>query len=45
MARRRVERVLVTNSDGRLVGSLYRADIQEKLSSAAEGDGPACDCR
>jgi CBS domain-containing protein len=44
MARRRVDRVLVTNSDGRLVGSLYRADLGEKFSSADDGDGPSCDC-
>ena len=45
MARRRVERALVTNSDGRLVGTLYLADLQEKFSSADEGDEPSCDCR
>lgn len=44
MSKRDVEAVLVTNSDGRLVGSLYRADLEERPSSPGKEAGPSCDC-
>ncbi len=44
---RNVESLLVTTSDGRLVGSLYRADIERTLNDGAssqEEDEESCLC-
>ncbi len=47
MRSRNVESLLVTTSDGRLVGSLYRADIEVMLNddaSSQEEDEASCIC-
>ncbi|MCH8826246.1 MAG: CBS domain-containing protein [Chloroflexi bacterium] len=47
MAARNVESVLVTTSDGRLVGTLYRSDAQRRLAEDAdrsEPDEQSCNC-
>lgn len=47
MVSRNVESLLVTTSDGRLVGSLYRADVERTLNdgaSAQEEDEASCIC-
>lgn len=47
MVSRRVESLLVTTSDGRLVGSLYRADVERRLTDGAsppEEDEASCMC-
>ncbi len=47
MVSRNVESLLVTTSDGRLVGSLYRADIERTLNDGAgsqEEDEASCLC-
>ena len=48
MVSRNVESMLVTTSDGRLVGSLYRADVERLLNGGAnseeEDDEASCLC-
>ena len=47
MVARNVESLLVTTSDGRLVGSLYRADVERTLNDGAssqEEDEASCLC-
>ena len=47
MVSRNVDSLLVTTSDGRLVGSLYRADIERTLNDGAssqEEDEASCLC-
>ncbi|MCH7652349.1 MAG: CBS domain-containing protein [Chloroflexi bacterium] len=47
MVSRNVESLLVTTSDGRLVGSLYRADVERTLNgdaSSREEDEASCVC-
>ena len=47
MVSRNVESLLVTTSDGRLVGSLYRADVERRLTDGAssqEEDEASCLC-
>ena len=47
MAARNVESVLVTTSDGRLVGTLYMSDAQRRLAEEESGSPPdeqSCTC-
>jgi hypothetical protein len=45
MTDRNVDDMLVTTSDGGLVGVLYREDAERKVGSAAEArDEEACEC-